>query len=212
MTRIVLADDHTIITDGLQVMLGGQSHLEIVGVAQNGDQAFDLVSRLRPDLLLTDIEMDGLDGIDLVQKIRDNRLQTRIIVLSMHDDLQFVNTVLKNGADGYVLKNAGTSVLTRAIEEVMSGKQFICPAVSEKMLRSYLKDEKASEANPYGLSAREVEIVKLLSEGHSSKKIGDLLHLSPHTVDTHRKNIHVKLGVHSTAELIRFALKNHLIR
>lgn len=212
MTRLVLADDHALVTDGLQAMLGGQADMEIVGVAQNGDQAFDLVARLRPDLLLTDIEMDGLDGIDLVQKIREHRLSTKIIVISMHDDLQYVNAVLKNGADGYVLKNAGAPVLTRAIGEVMSGKTFICPAVSQKMLQSYLKGEKASEANPYGLSARELEIVSLLSQGHSSKKIGDLLHLSPHTVDTHRKNIHVKLGVHSTAELIRFALKNHLIR
>ncbi|MEM8762679.1 MAG: response regulator transcription factor [Bacteroidota bacterium] len=211
MLRIVIADDHKIVTDGLKRLLQQELEADIVGIAENGNRALDMVLRLQPDVLLTDLEMEGMDGLELVQKIRETTSTVKILVLSMHNDLQYVNLVMQDGAQGYVLKNAHATVLLEGIKEIVEGNTFIDSKISQKMINSYLRDEKASEVSKFNLSKRELEIIKLLSKGFSTKKIASLLHLSPYTIDTHRKNIHVKLNVHSTAELIRLALQEKLI-
>ncbi|MEO1011654.1 MAG: response regulator transcription factor [Bacteroidota bacterium] len=211
MIRIVIADDHKIVTDGLRLLMQKELDADVIGVAENGLRAFDMVMRLQPDLLLTDLEMDGLDGLELVKKIRETNSATRIMVLSMHNDLHYVNKVLREGANGYLHKNADASILIEGIKRLIDGNQYIDPKISKKMLESYLKGENATDSRKYNLTKRELEIIKLLSQGHNSKKIGELLHISHHTIDSHRKNIHVKLGVKSTPELIRLAMEQQLI-
>lgn len=211
--RIVLADDHTIVRTGLRVLLERQSNLAVVGEASNGREVIDVVEQELPDVVLMDIAMPLLNGIEATERIVSGWPKTAVIVLSMHSDEAYVLRALKAGARGYLLKDSAQADLIQAIEAVTAGKAFFSPAVSKVLADDYLRQmRQRGIVDPYDLlSTREREILQLIAEGRSSKEIASHLGLSVYTVDTHRANVLQKLNVHSTAELILYAVRKGVI-
>lgn len=212
--RIVLADDHTIMRHGLRLVLERQSEFVVVGEANNGREAVDLVIRENPDVVILDIAMPLLNGIEAAKRIHDERLPTAILILSMHSDEGYILKALKAGARGYLLKDSAESDLIQAIRAVCSGKAFFSPAVSKVLADDYVRQlQHQSVEDPYDLlTARERELLQLVAELKSTKDIASMLNLSPHTVDTHRAHLMQKLNVHSIPELVLYAMRKGVIR
>lgn len=211
--RIVLADDHTIVRSGLRVLLERRSNLVVVGEASNGREIIDVVEQELPDVVLMDIAMPLLNGIEATERIMSGWPKTAVIVLSMHSDEAYVLRALKAGARGYLLKDSAQTDLIQAIEAVTAGKAFFSPAVSKVLADDYLRQiRQRGIVDPYDLlSTREREILQLIAEGRSSKEIASDLGLSVYTIDTHRANVMQKLNVHSTPELILYAVRKGVI-
>jgi two-component system response regulator NreC len=202
--RLLLADDHAILSAGLSALLAYYEDIEILGEAQNGAQAVELVGELRPDIVLMDIAMPGLDGIEATRLIRERYPQTRVLVLSQHGDRQYVLAVLKAGASGYVLKRALGSDLLVALRAVARGETYLQPEVS-----AVLVEEVRSPDEP--LTPREKETLKHIVHGETNRQIAASLSLSIKTVEWHRSNLMSKLNVHNAAELVRVALQRGLV-
>lgn len=211
--RIVLADDHTIMRHGLRLVLERQPEFVVVGEASNGREAIDVVIQENPDIVIMDIAMPLLNGIEAAKRIHDERLNTAIVILSMHSDEGYILKALKAGARGYLLKDSAESDLIQAIRAVSSGKAFFSPAVSKVLADDYVRQlQRQSIEDPYDLlTARERELLQLVVELKSTKDIASMLNLSPHTVDTHRAHLMQKLNVHSIPELILYAVRKGLI-
>lgn len=211
--RIVLADDHTIVRSGLRALLERRSNLIVVGEASNGREIIDVVEQELPDVALMDIAMPLLNGIEATERIVSGWPKTAVIVLSMHSDEAYVLRALKAGARGYLLKDSAQADLIQAIEAVTAGKAFFSPAVSKVLADDYLRQiRQRGIDDPYDLlSTREREILQLIAEGRSSKEMASHLGLSVYTIDTHRANVLQKLNVHSTAELILYAVRKGMI-
>ncbi|HPF71216.1 MAG TPA: response regulator transcription factor [Candidatus Krumholzibacteria bacterium] len=210
-TRIVLADDHRMFRDGLRALLGAHDGLEVVGEAQDGLEAIDLVGRLLPDVLILDLAMPGLHGIEVARRLAQDHPRTRIVVLSMHSDRRYVVEALRAGAAAYVLKESGFSELSGVIAEVQAGRLYLSPAVSAQVIKDYIRLAEADEGSAFAvLSAREREVLQLLAAGRATKEIAGELHLSVKTVETHRKTVMDKLGIHSIAELTKYAIREGL--
>lgn len=211
--RIVLADDHTIMRHGLRLVLERQSDFVVVGEANNGREAIDMVIRESPDVVVMDIAMPLLNGIEAARRIHEERLKTAIVVLSMHSDEGYILKALKAGARGYLLKDSAETDLIQAIRAVCDGKAFFSPVVSKVLADDYVRQlQHQGVEDPYELlTPRERELLQLVAELKSTKDIAALLNLSPHTVDTHRTNLMQKLGVHSTPELILYAIRKGVI-
>lgn len=211
--RILLADDHTIMRNGLRLLLERQSDFAVVGEAANGREAVDLTSREKPDVVIMDIGMPVLNGIEAAKRITEAQPQTAVVILSMHSDESYILRALKNGARGYLLKDSAEADLIGAVRAVASGKAFFSPAVSKVLAEDYLRQmrQKGVEDSHELLTSRERELLQLIAEGRSSKEVAKQLNLSPHTVDTHRGNIMQKLNVHSVPELILYAVRKGLI-
>lgn len=212
-TRIVLADDHTIMRHGLRLVLERQKEFAVVGEANNGREAIDIVIRENPDVVVMDIAMPLLNGIEAAKRIHEERLKTAIVILSMHSDEGYILKALRAGARGYLLKDSAESDLIQAIRAVCAGKAFFSPAVSKVLADDYLRQlQRHDVEDPYDLlTARERELLQLVAELKSTKDIAALLNLSPHTVDTHRSHLMQKLNVHSIAELILYAMRKGII-
>lgn len=210
--KILLAEDHTLVRSGIRSLLEASSDVEVIGEAGDGRVAIDLCDQLQPNLVLMDVAMPGLNGIEATRKIRANHPNMRVIMLSMHGDRQYVYESLKAGAGGYLLKAAAFTDLLAAIRAVMAGKTYLSPPLSDVVMDDYVRraqgDLQGSELEK--LSAREREVLQLISEGNSSAAVADLLHISVRTVDTHRHNIMEKLNIHSIAGLTRFAIRHGL--
>lgn len=205
--NILLVDDHAIVTDGLRSLLSESDLYEIKGEALNGKQALEILSYLKIDLVLMDIDMPEMDGIEATKAIKKLHDNVKIIILTMHDERSMIKRLLEEGADGYLLKNSTKQELMRAIDEVMKGKQHLSDEVNTVLMS---KDSETKGALA-GLTEREIEIVRLIAEGLSNKEIGEKLFISHRTVDTHRTNLMQKLGVHNIAALVRLAIQEGLV-
>jgi two-component system, NarL family, response regulator NreC len=211
--RIVLADDHTIMRHGLRLVLERQPDFAIVGEANNGREAIDVVVRENPDVAVIDIAMPLLNGIEAAKRITEERLKTAVVILSMHSDESYILRALRAGARGYLLKDSAETDLIQAIRAVCAGKAFFSPAVSRVLADDYLRQiQQQGVEDPYELlTARERELLQLIVELKSTKDIAGLLGISPRTIDTHRGNLMQKLNVHSIPELILYAMRKGVI-
>lgn len=205
--KILLADDHTIVRQGLKLIISAHPDLEVVGEAANGREAVSMAEKLRPDMVLMDVAMPELNGIEATRRLIGANARIKVLVLSMHKEAVYVREILKAGARGYILKDAIDTELLNAIRSVANGDGYISPAVSGALLNDYRKDV----TDPVDLlSGREREVLQLIAEGKTNKEIATRLNLSVYTVDSHRGKIMEKLNLHSTGELVRFALKHGL--
>ena len=212
-TRILLADDHKLMRSGLKALIEQQPGLTVVGEADDGRQAVTLAASLKPDLLVMDIGMPNLNGIEAAHQITQANPATAIVILSMHSDESYVLRALKAGAKGYLLKDSAESDLIRAVHAVAGGKSFFSPAVSKVHLDDYVRKLQRSGAeDAYDLlTPREREILQLIAEGKSNKDVANLLNLSVYTVETHRSNIMEKLNLRGIPELILYAVRKGII-
>jgi two-component system, NarL family, response regulator NreC len=213
--RIVLADDHTLLRKGLRALLTAQPDMEVVGEAGDGAEAVRACQRLKPDVVVMDISMPGTDGLQATEQIRELGLETRVLVLTMHNEEEYLLRVLEAGGAGYVLKQSADTELVHAIRAVQRGEAFLYPSGVRMLLQSYLKGPKhpQPEAEPRpALSEREQEVLRLTAEGFSNQEIGKQLYISPKTVDTYRQRIMEKLGLHHRSELVRYALNRGLLK
>ena len=211
--NIVLADDHTILREGLRALLTADSNFEIIGEAQDGREAVRCVERLGPDLLLMDLSMPRMSGMDAIREIKSRYPETKVIALTVHKTEEYLLTTLKAGADGYVLKDATHDELILAIKNVMDGKSYLSPAVSEKVIEGYLKGKQSirSHSSWESLSQREREVLKLIAEGYKNKEIAADLCISLKTVEKHRANLMKKLDLHNAAALTVYAVDKGLV-
>lgn len=208
--KILLVDDHTVLREGLKVLLNSEDDLHVVGGANSGRKALQLIDSLRPDVVVTDISMPGLNGIETTRQLRARYGALKIIILSMHEDQAYVTEALQAGANGYVVKQADAGEVIRAIKAVMAGGAYLSPVISKDLIDDYLT--RAPNAAPaHHLTTREREVVQLIAEGQSTRAISQLLTISVKTVETHRANIIRKLNAKSTADIVKYALKKHWI-
>jgi DNA-binding NarL/FixJ family response regulator len=211
--RILLADDHNIMRKGLRLLLERQPEFEVVSEASDGRQTLEQAVATNPDIVIHDIAMPLLSGIEVAERISDTLPQTAIVILSMHSDEGYVLRALKAGARGYLLKDSAEDDLIHAIHAVSEGKAYFSPEISKMLAEDFVREMRArgSEDSYELLTSREREILHLLAEGKSNKDIADLLNLSVYTVESHRKNLQGKLNIHSLAELILYAVRKGLI-
>lgn len=211
--RILLADDHTIVRKGLRLLLESHPGLQVVAEAADGRDAVQLAGEHRPDVIVMDIAMPILNGIEAARQIRQNDDQAAIVFLSMHSDEAYVLKALKCGARGYLLKDSAEHDLVNAVTTVHDGKAFFSPAISRMLVEDYIRQMREQKIDDsYDLlTTRERQILQLLAEGRSNKEVATLLDLSLHTVETHRGHIMQKLNLHSVAELILYAIRKGVI-
>jgi two-component system, NarL family, response regulator NreC len=206
--RILLADDHAMVRQGFRMILAAQSDMEIVGEAGNGREAVELSAQLKPDVVVMDVAMPELNGIEATRRIAGASSHTRVLALSMYKDSVYVREILRAGARGFLLKDAIDRDLLAAVRAVAGGEGYLSPAVSEAVLSDYRKHV----TDPLDLlSSREREVLQMIAEGKTNKDIAVSLNLSVYTVEAHRGRIMEKLNLHSVGELVRFAVRNGLI-
>jgi DNA-binding NarL/FixJ family response regulator len=210
---VLLADDHTLIRAGLRMVVEAQSDLSVVGEANNGREAVAMAAALKPDVVVMDIGMPSLNGIEAAREIRKTLPDTQIVMLSMHSDEGYVLRALKAGAKAYLLKDSAEADLARAIRAAAAGKSFFSPAVGQVLLEDYMRKlQRTGAEDSYELlSPREREILQLVAEGKSSKEIATLLNLSVYTVETHRAHVMQKLNLRGIPELILYAVRKGII-
>ncbi len=209
--RILLVDDHEIVRTGLRGMLDTGPAITVVGEARNGHEAIGLVRELAPDLVLMDITMPEMNGIDATRRVREVDPRVRVIGLSMHADRRYVAEFLRAGAAGYLLKSCSIDELRRAIHEVHAGRTYVSPAVAGTVVKDYVdRLDRDPATGSRALSPKEREVLQLLAEGKSTKQIADRLECSTKTIDFHRGNIMAKLDLHSIAELTKYAIREGL--
>lgn len=211
-TRILLADDHAVLRAGLRLLLENQPGLEVVGEASSGLEALDLALKLNPNLILLDLSMPGLGGLDALPALRKSVPGARVLILTMHDDPQYLRQALKYGASGYVLKKAADQELLSAVRAVLRGEVYVHPSMTRVLLDDMLTDTPATRGDAWEtLSEREQTVLKQVVLGYTGAEIGEQLNLGIKTVDTYRMRGMEKLGLSNRAALVRFALKKGLI-
>lgn len=212
MTEIVLADDHKVVRQGLRALLEAESDFRVVGETGDGLEAVQLVERLKPDVLVLDLMMPGLSGLEVTRQVGRLSPQTRVVVLSMHASQAYVLEALRNGAAGYVLKESSTEDLVRALREVTAGRRYLSAPLSERAIEAYVELSQEATLDPYEtLTNREREVLHLVAEGHTNVEIAARLSISPRTAETHRANLMRKLDLHTQTDVIRFALRRGII-
>ncbi len=211
--RVLLADDHTILRAGLRMMIDAQPDIEVVGEASDGRQALAEAQRLQPDIVLMDITMPEMNGIEATRQIKRALDSTRVLILTMHENEEYLFQVLRAGASGYILKEAAGAELISASRIVCSGRFYMSPSAQSMMVGDYLQRVRSGEERDSysALTEREREILKLVAEGHTNNQIAERLVISPKTVDTHRTHIMDKLNLHSRAELVKYAMRRGLL-
>jgi DNA-binding NarL/FixJ family response regulator len=211
--KIVLAEDHTILREGLRALLSADPNFKIIGEARDGREAVHCVEKLAPDLLLMDLSMPRMSGMDAIREIKKRFPEIKIIALTVHKTEEYLLTTLQAGADGYVLKDATHEELVMAIKSVMGGKCYLSPGVSEKVIEGYLvgKESNRSLSTWETLSQREREVLKLIAEGYKNKEIAEDLCISLKTVEKHRANLMKKLDLHNAAALTVYAVQKGLV-
>jgi len=211
--RVFLVDDHTVVRQGLRRILESDDEIEIVGEAGDGRTAIDLVQKLRPHVVVMDVAMPELNGIEATRQILKRVEGAKVLVLSMHGDDVYVRQALKAGARGYLLKDSEDLDLIKAVKAIRAGGSFFSPPVSKVVLSGYLGDKVDGDAEDgvARLTDREREVLQLIAEGKTNKEVAHALSVSVNTVETHRKHIMEKLDLHNTAELVRFAIRTKIV-
>ncbi len=211
--RIILAEDHTIVRQGLARLLEDQPNLEIVGQAVNGRMAAEMALELKPDIVIMDIAMPQMNGIEAAKRIRKDLPKTKILILSMYSHEHYIHELLEVGISGYLLKNSSGRDIIKAIHAAMQDETFLSPSISKKVVDSYLSPRKGSsrEERYKLLSNREREVFQLIAEGHSTREIANTLYVSVSTVKSHRSKIMEKLGIDNPVQLVHFAIQLGLV-
>jgi two-component system response regulator NreC len=211
--KIVLVDDHEIVRAGLRMLIQAQPDMEIVGEAENGQQALDLCGQALPDVVIMDITMPGLSGLEVTRQLKQQSPDTNVLALTIHEGEQYFFEMLNAGASGYVPKRAAPTDLVNAIRAVHSGEVYLHPSVAKALVNDYLQRVQMGweRASYDGLTSREQEVLKMIAEGLMNKEIAEKLTISVRTVERHRENIMSKLNLHSRAELVRYAVDKGLI-
>jgi DNA-binding NarL/FixJ family response regulator len=210
--RVLLVDDHTLLRAGLRVLLQELPAVEVVGEAASGEEALVLVEALGPDILLCDVTMPGLSGLEVAEQVARNFAGTRTIILSMHAEKEYAVKALQAGAVGYLLKDAGTAELEIALRAVAGGGLYLSPAISKHIVADYARMASARVEDPDPLTSRQREVLKLIAEGLTTKAIARRLQISAKTADTHRTQLMERLGIHDIAGLVRYAIKIGLVQ
>lgn len=211
--RIMITDDHTIVRQGLARLLEDQPNLTVVGEATDGRMALEKALELEPDVIIMDIAMPLMNGIEAAKRIRKDLPNTKILILSMYSHEHYIHELLETGVSGYLLKDSSGRDIINAIQAAMKGETFLSPSISKKVVESYLSPRKSSsmEERYKQLSNREREVFQLIAEGHSTKRIGEMLYVSVSTVKSHKSNIMEKLGVYNPIQLVHFAIQLGLV-
>lgn len=211
-TTIFLADDHHVVRQGLRALLEGEPGLSIVGEAADGLEAANMVERLKPDVLVVDLMMPGLNGLEVTRQVSKRSPQTRVLLLSMHANEGYVLEALRHGATAYVLKDCTAEELVRAVHEVAAGRRYLSPPLSERAIESYLQKAESATLDIYNtLTSREREVLQLSAEGLTGAEISARLFISPRTVEIHRANLMRKLSLRNQTDLVRFALRRGIV-
>ncbi len=208
-TRVLLADDHKIVLEGLKGLLEGQ--FDVVGTVEDGRELLTKAKELHPDVIVADITMPSLNGIDAVQQLREGGLQAKVVFLTMHHDASYAKKAFDAGASGYVLKHSAPDELITAIREALGGRTYVTPMIAEGLIQSYKDGTQRKKDGYVKLTSRQKEILQLLAEGRSAKEIASVLHVSSRTVEFHKYHIMEMLKITNTAELIRFAIKQGIV-
>jgi DNA-binding NarL/FixJ family response regulator len=209
---IFLADDHQVVRQGLRSLLEAQPNFKVVGEADDGLDAVNQVERLAPDVLLLDLMLPGLNGLEVARQCQQRAPKTRIVILSMHSDESYVLQALRNGAAGYVLKQSSATTVIQAVNEVHQGRRFLSPSLSDRAVEAYMQKVEPTTFDLYEtLTAREREVLQLAAEGYSNAEIAERLFISCRTVETHRANMMRKLDLKSQTDLIRYALRKGIL-
>lgn len=210
--RIVLADDHPVVRHGVRGLLQAEPEFVVVGEASNGLETVQLVEKLQPEVLVVDLMIPGVNGLEVIRQIRQRLPLIRIVVLSMHANEPYVLEALRNGAAGYVLKDSSAGDLVLAVRQVLAGQRYLSPPLSERAVEAYLQRSRETSFDPYdALTEREREVLHLAAEGLSNPDVAARLSISPRTVETHRANLMRKLGLKTQTDLIRYALKRGIL-
>ena len=210
--RVLLVDDHTILREGLRRLLEAEPDIVVVGEGGDGQEAIQQVERLKPDVVLMDLAMPRLNGLEATRSILKDFPEVRVLVLTMYDNEEYVSQILQAGASGYVLKRAAATELVLAIRAVHQGEAFLYPSVTKMLIAEYLARAREGEEDRAGtLTQREREVLQLISEGHTTRDIAQLLSVSVKTVQAHRSHIMEKLNLHDRLELLRYALKKGIV-
>lgn len=209
--RVLIADDHAILRDGLRKLLAEEDDLEVVGEASDGHDALKKADELKPDVILLDLAMPGLNGIAVAKRLKSAAPGARVLILTMHQEEEYVYETLKAGASGYVLKDAAGPDLVGAIRSARRGEQFLSPSIARLVVRDEARGTKEIKTVSQHLTNREREVCKLLAEGHTVPKIADMIGISRKTVDVHKTRLMKKLDIHNRAELVKYSIANKLI-
>lgn len=210
--RVLLADDHTILRDGIRALLVDQADIEVIGEAEDGLSTVKMVGKLKPDVVIMDIAMPLLNGLEATRQIQRDYPQVKVLILTMHDNEEYIRQVLAAGALGYVLKDAAAHDLLGAIRAVQRGEAVLSPAITRLVIEDYLRwgDIRPADTSN-GLTPREREILQLIAEGYTNKEIAEILSLSVKTIQSHRSNLMGKLDLHDRGELIKYAIQKKII-
>ncbi len=210
--RILLADDHTILRDGIRSLLEDETDMVVIGEADDGHTTVKLVKQLDPDVVLMDIAMPLLNGIEATRQIKRDNPRTKVLILTMHENEEYIRQLLAVGAVGYILKDAAARELLGAIRAVYRGEAVLSPAITRLVIEDYLRwGDLQPESDASGLSPREREVLQLVAEGYTNKQIAEILSISIKTVQTHRLNMMSKLDLHDRGELIKYAIQKKII-
>jgi two-component system, NarL family, response regulator NreC len=219
-TRILIVDDHDVVRSGLNVLLRSAPDFAVVGEAADGEEALKQAAKLKPDIVIMDISMPKLDGIEATRLIKERQPEVKVIILSVHEDEEYAYQILKAGASGYLLKNAGRKEIFEAVRSAMSGERFFSPGISRIIVQGFVsrakeQTEAESAAAPVAdqkLTKREVEVLTYIARGFTNRQIAEALFLSFRTINTHRANMMQKLNIHDTAGLVRYAMTAGLVK
>jgi two-component system response regulator NreC len=210
--KVLVADDHTILRQGIKSLLANEEEIEVIGEAKDGREALTIIEETLPDVILMDIAMPGLNGLEATRRIKKKFPRMKVLVLTMYTNEEYIFQILNAGANGYLVKETAFQDLISAIKAVYKNEAFMSPSISKKVINSYIKRaQNDEEVTCEVLTTREREILQLIAEGNSSKKIAELLFISPKTVETHRTHIMDKLNIHNRTGLVKYAIRKGIV-